>query len=375
MEPLESRMTTSNFSLKISSLLNIYLNLHCLTYSVKFKWKCKNFICFAFSTLFILANDINKLHLIIYSYVNLENKRSRYVKILILILEYLLRILFLLKRKNLKYLNSQMEKIYSSIVPKTKIKYRNALILALVINDIFIFVKMFLWFFSTDYFHMIRYHGNDFAYRYIGELSSNSPFYIFCTFLEVWGFITPFVPIYFCCLCLALKHIIKRLNKRLEKQKDVDIVYVDQICTEISNLTCNINESLHDIFLLAIVILLVRVFYHIYYIMIDKSLIEFLVLSRILNIIIYFIRFVAICKFASSTSRAGSALKRSIYNLNIKKEDKWEYFQLLFKLSDQFVEFKLLDSLILDKNLILAAMGSLVTYGIIIATFNRNSNM
>lgn len=109
--------------------------------------------------------------------------------------------------------------------------------------------------------------------------------------------------------------------------------------------------------------------------LVDKQASEYLLLYRILNIIVCFIRFLVICIFASCTSKAGSELKRSIYDVEVQNNDRWKYFRLINKINDKFVEFKLLDSLVLDKNLILAAVRSLVTYGIIIATFNINSKM
>lgn len=88
---------------------------------------------------------------------------------------------------------------------------------------------------------------------------------------------------------------------------------------------------------------------------------------------IYFIRFAIICLFASSTSKAGLEFKRSVYTHLVQAHERWKSFLLVVKMNESFVEFKLLDSLVIDKNLILAAVGSIVTYGIIITTFNMNS--
>lgn len=359
----------------IPRLLNIYLCFHGLAYPVKFKLKCKNLIFFAAATLFTITNEMNKLYSILTRFTSFENRRNNNVLTLIMILECLLRIQFFLKRKHLKYLNHHMAKIYSTIIPYTIQKYRNVLIIVLIINDICTLAKIFSWYLTLEPFTVFSYPGDTFSYGYVNGPASR-PLYFFSVFLESWCFVTPYIPVYFCCFCLALKQMINGLKKRLEKRPTLNFKSVDQICIEISNLTSDFNEALHYILLLAFVILLGRVFYHTYTMLVDKQASEYLLLYRILNIIICFIRFLVICIFASSTSKAGSELKRSIYDVEVQNSsDRWKYCRLINKINDKFVEFKLLDSLVLDKNLILAAVGSLVTYGIIIATFNINSKM
>lgn len=97
-------MNRENIAHKIPALLYIYLALHGLSYAVKFIWKCKHFILFALSTIFIITNDINKLYLIIERISNLENKRNDFILLLIMVLHFMLRIQFFLKRKNLRIL-------------------------------------------------------------------------------------------------------------------------------------------------------------------------------------------------------------------------------------------------------------------------------
>lgn len=142
MLPSNSRKNSPKFVHRVSTctaiprLLNIYLCLHGLANPVKFKLKCKNMIFFAAPTLFIITNEINKLYCILIRFTSLENRRNNNVLTLIKILECLLRIQFFLKRKHLKYLNHNMAKIYSTIIPYTMHKYRNVLIIVLIINDI-----------------------------------------------------------------------------------------------------------------------------------------------------------------------------------------------------------------------------------------------
>lgn len=369
-------MNKETFVHKIPALLNIYLALHGITYVVKFKWKYKNFILFVLSTIFIIMNDINKLFLIIERIIELQSNRNYYMLLLIMILHYMLRIQFFLKRKNLRYLNWRMAKIFSTIVPHTVLRYRNALILVFIINDIYITSATILFLLAVkDSSHINSYHGQNCAYEFVKNKTSTTTLYSLSIFLETWGLIAPFFTVYFCCFCLALKHTINEYKEIFERQKNITFNSLNKICKEISNVTNSCNEALHNILVLLFTIQLVNVFYHTYSILVDKYMTEFMLLFRILYIIFYFIQFVAICLFASSTSTAGCELKRCIYKIEVETNERWKHLHLIFEINDRFVEFKLLDSLVLDKNLILAAFGSLVTYGIIIATFNLNSKI
>lgn len=375
MESIGSILSTTHSSFQIQTLLNFYISLHGFAYAVKFKWKLKNIFFIVFSTLFIIINDINKLYLIAYQIIFWKRTRRHYSRTLLLILEYLLRILYFLKRKKFKYLNWHIDKICSMLIPHNTLQYKNKLILVLLINDIYIIVKTFLWLVANDYIPIMNGHDNNITSEYKSSLSSLNNVYIFSIFLEKWGTLTPFISVYFCCFCFTLKHTINGYKKKLEKQQKVGVNSLDKICTEISNLTYYIYEVFHDFLILVFIILLVNVFYHTYIILVNYSMTEILLYYRIFNIVFYFIQFVAICMCSSSASKAGFEFKRMIYNHKFKTHERWTYFQLVTKINDNFVEFKLLDSLAIDKNLILATVGSLITYGIIIATFNINSTI
>lgn len=368
----KSTRQNGNYSHTIFKLLNIYLSLHGLSCVVKFKWNFPNLILFALLTFYILTNIISKLFSIIDLIIKCKWERNCFSLTVLLILELMLIILFFLKRKKLNCLYHHVEKIYSSYLPQTVLKHRNSLIIILLINDIYTISAFFLYYLMLEPDRQFRYLGDNYTFGFASQKSS-LPLYIFCVFMEKWGSLALFIPVYFYCFCFALKQRINAFKKKIEKEHNVDLKTLCELCTEISNLTSEINKALHDISLLVFVILLGYVFYHTYSILVAKSMTEYMLLYRISNTLIYFVRFVAICSFASSTSEAGSELKKTIYDLNVKHGDRWNFFHLFIRINEKFVEFKLLDSLVINKNLILAAMGSLVTYGIIIATFNINS--
>lgn len=357
---------------KMDKIPTIYLCLHGLACAVKFKWTCKNFILFFVSTFFMVINEVNKLYCIFSRFVDIDyshRKRNENLLTIIMILEFLLRILFFLKKNKLNLIIHRMVKIFSALAPHKISKYRDILILMLIINDIYIIVTVFSFYLSLDPPHIFPYLGNNFNYRYISAPASTPLFYL-SVFIQTWGFVNPFIPIYFCCFCLVLMQIIHGFKDKLQKVKDSDYNSLDQICTEVLKLTSDINAAFHDILLVEFIILLGSVLNNTYTILIKNTSIEWILVERISNTVVYFARFVMICVFASSASKAGLELKNSIISRVAQTHERWKSLLLVIKINGSFVEFKLLDSLVLDKNLVLAAVGSIVTYGIIIATFN-----
>lgn len=366
------RRKSENKMDKIPTLLNIYLCLHGLACAVRFKWTCKNLILFFASTLFMVINEVNKLYRIFARFVDKDyslRKRNENLLTIIMILECLLRILFFLKRDKLNLILHRMVKIFYAVAPHKISKYRYILILMLIINDIYIIATALSFYLSMDPPHIFPYLGNNFTYGYISAPTSTPLFYL-SVFLQIWGFANPFIPIYFCFICSVFMQIIHGFKNKLQKVKDTDYNSLDQICTKVLKLTSDINAVFHDILLVEFIILLGSVLKNTYSILLEESLMEFVLVERISNTVVYFIRFVMICVFASTASKAGLELKNSILSYVAKSHERWKSLLLVIKINESFVEFKLLDSLVLDKNLVLAAVGSIVTYGIIIATFN-----
>lgn len=369
----QSRISYSKDVFKIHALLNTYLRFHGLATAGKCEMSCKNLVLFAISTIFIVINEISRLYYMIHILVQLffsKNKRSESVLTVLVILDYLLRILFFTKRNKLADVTRRMKKLYSAIIPQINSRCAINLTLMLIINDICSLFAISYIFIQPNSSFIIE-HANNFVFRYLSASISKVLIY-FSIFMDLWGSVIPFIPVYFCCFCFALEQIINKFKKLL--QKNSNFYYLNEVYAELLNLTPDINEVFHDMLLLVIIIQLGFVFFHSYNMLTGKTSVEFLLTYRIPMIVITFIRFVIICMFASSVSKAGSELRRNITNVHVKDDDRWEYLRLAIKTNENFVEFKLLDSLVIDRNLILSSVGSIVSYGIIIATFNVNSN-
>lgn len=76
------------------------------------------------------------------------------------------------------------------------------------------------------------------------------------------------------------------------------------------------------------------------------------------------------CLFSSSVTNAAVGLEDVMLSQSVGRNRE---IQFLLKVKGRFLGFTLLDSLVIDKSLILSATGSLLTYCLMVATFNANS--
>lgn len=231
-----------------------------------------------------------------------------------------------------------MLKLYSGTTTQTAFKCIAMLILVLIINDISTIYTFFTSYLSLTSSHFLSYLDDNFINEY-KRITEANPSIIFCLFMQIWSVLSPFIPIYFCCFCLILKETINGFKNKFQKVHNISFNILDQTCTEIINLTDDINESFHDILLVLFIILLVSVFSYIHTILFYQPLAESVLTHCIWNSSIYFLRFVIICLFASSTSKAGLEFKKSVYTHLAQAHERWKSFLLVIKMNEGFVEF------------------------------------
>lgn len=359
---------------EILSILKTYLCVHGLLHAGKFTWTYKSFAQNLVCAIFIIVIEMNKWHSLICRIFEMEYVEIRHVTTLAIVvsLDSFLKVAFYIKRRKLITLLRRVLRLHSFYASQSIGKYNCHLILILILTDVYTTVINFTYFMLLKAHYYLGYLGDDFVYGYI-ESPHSTPVYYISAFFITWGFITPFITIYFCYFCFVLKLTIKALRKMLVINSSMDLDILGRTLNEILNLILKINKDFHSMILLVIAILLFRVFYYTYDMLLHRSLVAEQLLFGVLNIFAYFFRFVAICASAASVSNAADELKKTVKNIPVKRHDRWKFLCLMNNVNENYTGFKLLDSLVLDRNLILTAVGSLITYGIIIATFNTNT--
>lgn len=362
---------------EMMSLLDTYLCLHGLVCNINFKCTFKNFILFCSSKLFIILNVINHIFcLFLRCLCIIQYKKSQsdsIISITILIMEFFLLILFLSKRGELKYLTHYMAKIHSCVDTRSLLKIKRVILFMLVINDVYNMIIIFSYFSDNKFCQLYKHLGGNFIF--VTSYLRSSLILYGTMFLELWGYVTPSIPVYFCCFCYAYKNIILELKESISKEAIVNVDAISEAYKSVLILNATINKAFHTMLLITFMILSGKLLHHTYDIILNIYFITSInVMYRLLNIVFSFARFLMICIPASSVSIAASELRNSIHDLPIKNCDRWKYFRLTMKMNETFVGFKILDSVTIDKSLVIVLLGSLISYGVMIATFNVNTN-
>lgn len=378
-EPTRRKIGNKEKSIgELMSLLDIYLCLHGLACIIKFKWTLRNFILFCGLKLFIIINVINHIFcLILRCLCIILSRRSQKDSIIstsILILEFFLLVLFLSKRAEFRYLSRYLARIHPIVATGTVLKIKRVILLMLFFNDVNSMLVIFTFFTNNEFCQQFKDLGGDFIFP-VSYFKSSRILQV-TLFLEMWGYATPCIPVYFCCFCCAFKNIILEVKEKNSKELLVNVGVINEEYKRILILNTAINKAFHNMLLITFMILSGKLLYYTYNVIFNIYFITGMnAIHRILNIVFYFVRFLMICISASSVSTAASELRNSIHDLQIENCDRWQYFRLTMKMNDNFVGFKLLDSVALDKSLIIVLLGSLISYGVMIATFNVNNKI
>lgn len=103
-----TKRSSANNLCSFPALLNMYLCVHGLSYAGKLEWKCKNLIVFVVTALFMIINEVNKVYALVYLLVHMrisQINRNGYILRIIIILEYILRVLFFFQKEEIKSYN------------------------------------------------------------------------------------------------------------------------------------------------------------------------------------------------------------------------------------------------------------------------------
>lgn len=178
-----------------------------------------------------------------------------------------------------------------------------------------------------------------------------------------WSDIGMLIAIYFIAIC----HILKVIFTKLEKEANKNNMKRDRLVF-VYNESVDACKEANDIFsaivLLVFVNFLSSVFYHSFNIFFNDADI-----SRYLTMIFGYLVFAIMCYVASTVSASAFNAKYAIEKSEMFNGKK----SFTEAINTSFVGLKILDSVIIDKSFILSATGVLVTYGVMIATFNVTS--
>lgn len=237
-------------------------------------------------------------------------------------------------------------------------------------------LRLFIFVFSYDAF---RINLELFYYIFISSKvhydrlkilnSVNYPkIFVYLTFFCMnWKTVNSCTAAYFYTICFILKSCLigieKFSNQYTSQISDFILLY-----NKITEITKEFNDMLQVIFFSTFAFSLGLLFYDAFN-MINNDIISDL-FYRALNLILPLTCFLIICLSASSLSNAGKNAKnilKKLRNIRRKKEIKTRFP----KISEEYLGFTIFDSIIIDKSFIMSSFTGLLTYGVMIATFNQ----
>jgi hypothetical protein len=187
----------------------------------------------------------------------------------------------------------------------------------------------------------------------------------FCTLWKNNGYCIAF---YYGFICFVLKDTFKNLMEMsLINRMRSDILV--KIYNETVDITKNVNEIFHAMIFVTVVETLIRVFKEAYSIIFMGTGILW---TRSIRVTFDYSRILVICFSASMVTNAALEAKYEIRKMMTRLPfESRETFTMLY---DFFPGLTILDSIVIDRSFVLTVSGILVTYGILIATFNNGSN-
>lgn len=354
--------------------INMYLWIHFIGFSGGLRCKRKEVISTMVSFLFAVINEGLYLHALFSTLKSITLSstinKTEVIMTIMLLLEICVRILFYHKRKYFNILTRRIGKIYVKVAKGDIINFKFKLSLILLISDFYLIILLTLKFIEMDPKHRAKDIGDDF---YFGLLSNPHSSRIFCLtmFIMNWNSMFGIIPVYFSCYCFILTDILVKVKRNISNRMCYEFDSFTLIYNEITNLISLVNKTFHVLLTISFCELLLWIFYEFYLLIFTKIFSQVGIIYRFMFLISCMLRFAIACICASGVTKAAEELKNILYKLP-QNVPLCKSFPFLLSVHDKFVGFKLLDTFTIGKSLILSSAGSLVTYGIMIATFHVN---
>lgn len=361
-------------------VISIYLWVHGIGFTGRCRRNFKNSVQLLLSFSLIFIFESNRLFTISYDLILIVYGDGKIDKDFIFVyilttVEWFLRFSLFAKRNVLMLMMKRVFDLYSNIISQNTKKFKLVLIFVLLSMDACTLLQYVCFCYCYIKLGILKDSVETELYKIFWgfSISTSAIINYIKEFLLHWSSMMIFVPFYFCSLCFALKNILIESKKKLIREKDISYQSLFEIHDEISQLISYVNGNMQFLLLSTMFVLLGNIFYCAYAVMFTKNALS-CPSYHYACITLYCTVFIAMCLFASSVTNAAVDLENMILARPIIHYGD-RGVQFLQKVKGGFIGFKLLDSLIIDKNLILSATGSLLTYGLMIATFNANSGV
>lgn len=359
-------MKRSIYLKKLFRLLNIFFWIHSIGLTTNYKSKCKSKIATVASAFLAIFFEGNCFWLWVsflseFGFSTRKNKITGSFFLGYFTAGLLQRLCLCWRKRTLEHTVYRLAKISEKIQVKNSksLKFKFILIISAFEALIFGIITVIIF----DNYLSGRMVNNQGQYVFLYRIWHNVR--LFCNF---WKATPHCIVIYFTFMCFTLKGILQRLQEILPfiNHHRWTLVY-----NETLDAMKTINDAFTDILFITSVDLLGVVFVQTYNIFFHWNS-YYDTFKGSLLAILPFLSFMLMCLSASTVHNADKNV-RYVVCKQISEEFYTAENDILATLSPHSQEFHLLDSIVIDKSLLLSAVGVLLTYGVMIATFSVSS--
>ena len=171
---------------------------------------------------------------------------------------------------------------------------------------------------------------------------------------------------YFAFIWDVLKQILLQLEKEINSADSKTETLIEMF-NEVLDVKKEVNEVFNNMILVTFINSFVAVFHHLLHFIFNTNATIWIHMYRLIAVIWYSLPFLTICLCSSCVIRSGNNFK---YSLEKCRKEELMIIQSSAIFNQHSFTFTILDSIIIDKSLILSAGGALLSYGILMATFS-----
>lgn len=180
--------------------------------------------------------------------------------------------------------------------------------------------------------------------------------------------------IYFYVLCSLFQRSVDQLTKDLKTGFQTNIKQVLLSYSVITDTFNDLNDALHTPLVLICIHILFNAFYFIFMAVFDENKVPEEVLQYASTTLVHFLNFNLMCISSSGISNSYEVMRNEVHHILMKDAESRNLSITLRLLEDEPLTLLLLDSIPLDKSLVVKAFGTMITYGILIANLGKKTN-
>lgn len=355
--------------------INISLWMHGVGYTNKLRLSGRSSFTIIFSFVLSLICDLTMLLYLrfIISRMNVVKSSSikrNSIRLFLVVFNLIIRFWMYTHRQKCSILVNRTAKVYNRIAPNMKLYLKRKVFLLIVVSDLISGLITVLNVLEFQNHKNPNKTVRRFVNGYIEQPASSSLYY-FSLFMNFWSCIIPQIAVFFYLVCTTLKESFDEYVKLMRNSLPNDYDKLLKLHNEITDCISCANKLIHMPLLLTFIYSLTTTFYTAFYIVFFNVKNSYEMMRRISSMIWIDLCLILVCHSASIVSKSSLIVRDMVHSLPVTGENDSTRLCLVLK-NENFAGFTFLDTIVINNRLLLEAFGLMLTYGMMIATFDAS---